>query len=98
MESAWATGRPQDVTYQLRFLPTEEFSLGGLYGFGGPLYKHSCIDARSDPPSEFLVRDVRAVLRADSLVIISGTMAAIDTMSIFAWKVSPSAQREAIPL
>ena len=98
MDSAWQASSPPDPTEQLRLMPEELFDLGGLYDFGGPLYAHSCNDAKSDPPSHFLLRHVRAALTADSLVIISGTLMALDTASTLAPAIGPSIDRRTIPL
>ena len=81
MDSVWASSRPQELTDELRFLPQEEFSLGGLYGLGGPAYAHSCVNAASDPPSWFLLHHINVALTPDSLVMLSGWLTANDTTS-----------------
>ena len=98
MDSAWVTSRPRDLTDQFRFAPDEQFSVGGLYGFGGPYYAHSCANPRSDPPSSFLLRHSRAALTSDSLVLISGWVTADDTLYKLAGRVGPRVERQALSL
>lgn len=98
MDSAWVTGRPRDLTDEFRFVPDEQFSVGGLYGFGGPYYAHSCINPRTDPPSSFLLHHLRAALTPDSLVLISGWLSADDTLYRLAGKVGPRVERQSLSL
>jgi hypothetical protein len=98
MDSAWATSRPRDLTDDFRFVPDEQFSVGGLYGFGGPYYAHSCIDPRSDPPSSFLLHHVRVGLTPDSLVLMSGWLSADDSLYKLAGRVGPRVDRQALSL
>jgi len=98
IDSAWATSQPRDLTDQFRFVPDEQFTVGGLYGFGGPYYAHSCANPRSDPPSSFLLRHLRAALTSDSLVLISGRVTADDTLYKLAGRVGPRVERQALSL
>jgi hypothetical protein len=98
MDSAWAIRRPADLIDELRFIPDEQFDLGGLHGFGGPYYAHSCIDRQSDPPSWFLLHHVRAALTPDSLLIMTGWMTADDTTWHHAGRMGPRLESRALSL
>jgi hypothetical protein len=85
------------MTDQFRSSSEEVFDLGGLYGFGGPLYGHSCTD-RNAFPSLFRLRRVYAALTADSLVFFSGKVTAIDTTNPTASTTRPLIERQALDL